>query len=321
MVLIISNSQDVTVDYLLPLLDEAEVPYLRFDTDRILEGAEFTYRLSLPALHWQGHSFEPQSFTNVWYRRPQRLKMPAQVNGSDDDYLLDEWSEAIEGFLAHIPKFRWVNHPSANALASNKLEQLTTASRMGLTVPKTLVTQDPERLREFFFECAERIIAKPMSSGLLERSDSDQVSLIYTSQVTKADLENLDDLRNCPTLFQEHVQKTLDIRVTIIDQDVHSVSLAAGAEGVQRCDIRRDNMEDVIYQPCALPDHIRTKLLALMEYYRLRFAAIDLAITENGEWVYFETNPNGQWAWLDLSGGMRIGESFVRAFAQQNPSS
>jgi len=37
--------------------------------------------------------------------------------------------------------------------------------------------------------------------------------------------------------------------------------------------------------------------------------------------IFFEVNPNGQWAWLDLSGGMNIAASFVKTFSKQNAAS
>ena len=31
----------------------------------------------------------------------------------------------------------------------------------------------------------------------------------------------------------------------------------------------------------------------------LKFAAIDLALTPQGDYIFFELNPNGQWLWLE----------------------
>src|SRR5206468_1650617 len=89
---------------------------------------------------------------------------------------------------------------------------------------------------------------------------------------------------------------------------------ASDPDGSQRCDIRRNNMDDVTYRPIALPVDIESKIRELMRHYRLRFAAIDMAVTPSDQWVFFEVNPNGQWAWLDLAGEASIAASFVEAF-------
>jgi hypothetical protein len=61
---------------------------------------------------------------------------------------------------------------------------------------------------------------------------------------------------------------------------------------------------------------VERRLLTLAADYGLRFAAIDMAVALTGEWVFFEVNPNGQWAWLDLVGASDIASSFVRAFSK-----
>ncbi|MEJ1729693.1 hypothetical protein SMA90_25505, partial [Escherichia coli] len=63
---------------------------------------------------------------------PERLKDARFDSSPEGRYLLNEWAEALEGFFAHIPRPRWMNHPAANAQASHKLEQLTTAQSLGL---------------------------------------------------------------------------------------------------------------------------------------------------------------------------------------------
>jgi hypothetical protein len=39
-----------------------------------------------------------------------------------------------------------------------------------------------------------------------------------------------------------------------------------------------------------------------------------VAVDREGKWIFFEINPNGQWAWLDLMGGLDIGALFLRSF-------
>ena len=73
-------------------------------------------------------------------------------------------------------------------------------------------------------------------------------------------------------------------------------------------------MVDVSYQPISLPPTVHQSIRDLMRHYKLRFGAIDMAITPNDDWVFFEINPNGQWAWLDLTAGTSIAESFISAF-------
>ena len=32
----------------------------------------------------------------------------------------------------------------------------------------------------------------------------------------------------------------------------------------------------------------------------LTWGAFDFGVTDDGDWVFFECNPNGQWLWIEL---------------------
>jgi hypothetical protein len=316
MLLIVTNGSDATADYLQSRLMEASVPFVRFDTNTALERVELSFRPGNPSLQIDGQWYHPDDFSNVWYRRPERLVSNQIPDTPEGKCALDEWSESLEGFFAHIPRKHWMNFPAANALASRKLEQLSNALHLGFTIPDTIVTQDAHDLRTFFDKHNGEIIVKPLGRAYIERPDSEFDSIIFTNPVRESDLEHLDDLARCPTLFQQSVRKHSDVRITIVDGDVHAFELTAkDIDGQQRCDIRRNNMQDVKYRTITIPQDVTDALQRLVASYGLRFAAIDMAVTADGQWYFFEVNPNGQWAWLDLCGGATIYKSFIASFS------
>jgi glutathione synthase/RimK-type ligase-like ATP-grasp enzyme len=142
---------------------------------------------------------------------------------------------------------------------------------------------------------------------------------IYTSRVDATHLKQADLLKACPALFQEEIDKRLDIRICVVETCIHAVGLSRRVGMNQALDIRRDNMSDVVHGEISLPSQIKSHVLSLTRSYGLRFAAIDMAIDSDGNWVFFEVNPNGQWAWMDLLGVTNIAESFVRAFSAESP--
>ncbi len=316
MLLVLTNSDDATADYLLARLTEASVPFVRFDTNVALEHIAISYQPSKPSLQIDGRWYGPDDFSTVWYRRPERLVSSRIPETPEGKCVLDEWSESLEGFFAHIPRMRWMNYPAANALASRKMEQLTTARHFGFTVPDTIVTQDAATLRSFFGKNNGEVIVKPLGRAYVERPDDQCDSVIFTNPVRESDLEDLTDLARCPTLFQQAVRKVSDVRITIVDSNICAIELSAkDGDGQQRCDIRRNNMLDVTYRTISLPADVDAAVRQLVSFYDLRFAAIDMAIAEGGQWYFFEINPNGQWAWLDLCGEATIFESFISSFS------
>jgi glutathione synthase/RimK-type ligase-like ATP-grasp enzyme len=310
--LILTNSTDATADYLCERLARAEVAYCRFDIDTALN----TIRIALSSdglrLSWSGHTVEATSIGSVVYRRPKPFTPPVAGDSSQQAHASDEWAEALEGFLAHVPPSKWINYPPRNFIASHKVEQLTRARACGLCVPEWVVTNDAEEAMRFLIAHGPELVAKPLASGYIERSDPVDDTLIYTQSINASHEHLFDRLAGCPVLFQARVNKATDVRVIVVDSHVTAVSLTAtDPTGSQRLDIRRDNMRDVRYASVSVPSHVASGVRALMNGYGLRFAAIDFAIDSEGRWAFFEVNPNGQWAWLDLAGASDVGASFV----------
>lgn len=176
MLFILTNSQDVTASFLIPALEKGGLPFVRFDTDRVLESAAFEFHVGVPRVRLNGSWFESGQISNIWYRRPEEFISDAKDDSPEAKFTRSEWTEFFENFFAHVPIERWMNHPSVNATASRKLEQLSTAAKLGINIPDTLVTQQPDELRAFYTKHGGRLIAKPLSSGYLERGKDESAS-------------------------------------------------------------------------------------------------------------------------------------------------
>jgi glutathione synthase/RimK-type ligase-like ATP-grasp enzyme len=316
MLLVVTNSRDSTANYLCDKLSRLDFDFTRIDSDLACDRLTISFREFRPTLSDGARILRPEDITNVWLRRPKPLVHHVVSDDAEYLHIRDEWSEAIEGFFAHIPISRWINHPTANVLASHKIEQLSRASEYGLEVPRTLVTTDVELLRQFWKSCDGQVILKPLASGYIGRSPLGEDSLIYTNYLSES---SIDDriLSACPTLFQEAIHKVSDVRVTVIDSHVHAVSLLSSETGPNSLDIRRNNMEGVRYTSAQVPEAIRDRLLRYLRSYHLRFAAVDFVVDSVGRWIFLEINPNGQWAWLDLVGCSDIARSFVEVFSSE----
>ena len=319
MILVLTNSVDATTDFLIPKLEASGKRFLRLNSDRIVSDSRVTVSDGRTVLTLNGITIEPGDVTSIWYRRPHPLEMPGQGNVERKAHAESEWAEALDGFLAQIPQSRWINHPANNALASHKIEQLARAKAYGLNVPDTIVTQSAEGLREFYKKHDGKLVCKPLSSGAIDDAAGHHV--IYSSAVKETDLEQTELLARCPTLFQERIEKQFDVRITCVDGHLVAVGMLAKTEaGKQRLDIRRNNMADVTHGQVDIPSAVRESLCEYVASYDLRFAAIDMAVNLEGDWIFFEINPNGQWAWLDQSGASDIASLMVTALTYDRES-
>ncbi len=317
MIIVLSNSLDVTADYVCSRLEKDRLDYIRLNTDGLTEKTELLYQSNDLSLNIDHQKLRPEGISSVWYRRPKPLSFPdgKHFEKGEQTHTLSEWSAAIEGFFSHIPSKLWINHPSNNASASSKLEQLSRAKRFGLGIPRTLVTQSFEEVMQFWKECQGRLVTKPISHGYIERDNPEEDAVIFTNEVTLDQLnENQKNLSLCPTLFQEKVEKSCDVRINVVDKAVIATAIYASAQdNLQNIDIRRNNMSGVRYETIKLSSSLERSILKLCHSYKLRFAAIDMAITTDAKWVFFEINPNGQWAWLDLEGVTDVASLLLRA--------
>ncbi len=314
MIFIISNSQDATTDYLCEKIAASSLDYVRLNSDQILDNAYIEYDGTRPILKLYGRSILPEEISTLVFRRPKPLNLQIGKDLAEQNHVNQEWSEAIEGFLAHINTDKWMNHPAKNVSASHKIEQLSRANEFCLKVPKSLVTQNAEILKSFWTSFNGNIIAKPLALGFLERIPFEDSTQIYTN-VVSADMlsKGIKVIGNCPTLFQEAILEKTDVRVTVVDETIYSVALKHPNREIP-IDIRRDNMVLIQYEPIELPSSIRRSLLAILKSYGLRFAAIDMVVDNKNNWHFLEINPNGQWAWMDLVGATKIYQGFISAF-------
>lgn len=60
-----------------------------------------------------------------------------------------------------------------------------------------------------------------------------------------------------------------------------------------------------------LPADIASKCTALVEALGLDFGCIDLVVRPDGEYVFLECNPNGQWLWVEIATGQKISEAIA----------
>ena len=57
---------------------------------------------------------------------------------------------------------------------------------------------------------------------------------------------------------------------------------------------------------------IQTKCRCLMQRLNLNYGAIDFVLDKQGNYVFLEINPNGQWAWIEHLTGLPISKEIVK---------
>lgn len=317
-VLIVTNSDDPTVDFVERKFRQRSVDYLRFNTDQaILNNAQSfeisgdprtSTKVALSSGQVTVHANDIQS---IWYRRPVTPRIADVVESPQARQFAEEESLYYLRCLWKTLEDRvWVSHPWSISWANTKLHQLINAKTLGFTVPRSLATNDPQKALVFFEECGGKVIVKPFTVSSVEYGPQETVA-IFTNRISKSDLEYLSSIRYCITFFQQEITKLKDVRVTVVGNDVYAASIDSQVDVNLITDWRRTTSRPKRWQAFDLPPDVQERCRKLVTLYGLNFGAIDLALTPDHDFVFFEINPNGQWAWLEIEADLPISQSLI----------
>jgi MvdD family ATP-grasp ribosomal peptide maturase len=314
-VLIITKSDDnESVEFVKQAIEESGGTAFRFDTDLFPTGirlvASYEGRAKRLILTSEQGELDLQDVKAIWHRRLNiGGKIPKTLDPQIRSASVGESRATVMGMLASLSAFR-IDHVQRIRNAENKQLQLQIASELGLDVPRTLITNDPEAVIEFAKGCENGIITKMLSSFAVHEDGQEKV--VFTNPVKPHDLDDLSGLRLCPMTFQEMLPKRLELRVTVVGEQVFAASIDSQSSERATHDWRRDGIGLLKnWRPYDLPEDIRARLLRLMDYFGLNYGAIDIIVTHDGRHVFLEVNPAGEFFWLERCPGLPISRALA----------
>ncbi len=311
MLLIITNKNDFAADFLITKLIEKNLPYFRINSSDIPHlniTGKFSDKCESTIAIREGNSLDLSTVKSIWYRRAVSPNFSASnFSQGENNFINGELKHLIEGLLLGLDA-KWINSIDSVYLGERKLYQLTIASRIGFKTPTSLVTNDANQAREFKKSQGNTIICKPIYHGLLVEQHS--TSAIHTSRVNDVDLDILETT-NLPSYFQNEIQRICDVRVTVIGNDIYTVEIE---HDTTKTPDWREKDQTVHQKVADIPDVLKRMIIKLMEKMNLTFGAIDFIKDKNGNYIFLEINPAGEWAWLENDLGLPISDSFIKAF-------
>ncbi|MGB8508611.1 MAG: hypothetical protein WCD76_09410, partial [Pyrinomonadaceae bacterium] len=176
------------------------------------------------------------------------------------------------------------------------------ATELGFKVPRFIVTNDVDRAAAFLDSNPRGTIIKVLGAPTIYNNE--RAAAFYTHLVTEKDREQLYSVRFGPTFLQEFVVKTMDVRVTVIGDKLFAVGIDATQSEDAHVDFRLAEVFDLPHRCLKLPRSIEDACFELVRKLDLKFGAIDLLLTADGEYIFLEINPNGQWLWIEWITGM-----------------
>jgi hypothetical protein len=248
-----------------------------------------------------------EKFDVIWYRRPAVVMPQGVLHPSD--YL---WAEkcckifqraVFEGLGRDA---FWVNPIDGGA---SKLTQHFMAIDVGLRMPKSLYSNNPDRIRKFLNECPSGTIYKPFYPASWIDQSSGVKWASGTVLIESKDLVD-DEITICsPGIFQEMVPKAHELRVTIFGRHVIAAKIYSQKTTKGKIDFR-NAYDEIKMEECQLPEDIKQKCFEMMNRLNIVFGAFDFVVKPDGEIIFLEVNDNGQFIFIEDFCGAPVLDAF-----------
>tara|TARA_R110001583_G_scaffold42556_14_gene135425 strand:- start:4361 stop:5347 length:987 start_codon:yes stop_codon:yes gene_type:complete len=297
-VLVITNKEDLTVDFVIEAFKLRNINYYRFNTEDIGTIVNISFGGNGYTLFDSKKSklININDFGSVYFRRPKLPRPDAGLTFGEQQFYITEISTYLEGVYRSLASRFWLNSVFDIRFAENKPHQLSVAKSIGFLVPEFSISNDP-KICENFIKKHDRCIFKPLKSGLIEEPEGIG-KVLYTTKVDSNFIDKITTNGAMPIYLQRQIIKQSDIRATVVGDKVFGAKILSQDSDVSTIDWRKS---DAIlpHERIDIPSEIKGMCLRLCERFNLNFAAIDFILDHSGHFWFLEINPNGQWAWIE----------------------
>jgi MvdC family ATP-grasp ribosomal peptide maturase len=320
-ILLLTHSKDYyTIDRVEKAIARKGCRPFRFNTDKFPEQVKLSIHLEegevVLSLQEEGQQkkFYTKDVYSVWVRKIGTPYIPENMNPLLRQSCITESLEVLEIFLRVFDNVRWIDDPARVRKAEDKLYQLRTAQSVGLATPRTLISNDPQKVQDFYHSLGGNIAAKMITP--LTVSMDGKTPFVHTSRVKPEDLEHLDTLRHSPMVFQEYIPKEYELRIIYVDGELFTGALHWETPGEAPVDWRSTDQQVLEWEHLNLPETLADKIKSLMKKLGLYFGALDVILTPGGEYVFLEVNPAGEWGMLERDLGLTISDAIANALTR-----
>ncbi len=305
-IMTVTIAGDLHADLVAERIAAEGEPMFRLNIDEFPE--QFAVALELADGRWggtlanttTGDSLAITDIGAVWMRKKADFSFVSkQLAAQERAYAQAEAEHLLFSLLYSLDCY-WMSHPLALRGAIWKGEQLKRAARLGFLVPPSLATNGRASV-EAFMAAQGEIIFKALSSSTLaaeEVAPEERLGRgLATTRITAEHEGLLDSVAELPCFFQRNIAKRHELRVTVIGDKVFAAAIHSQDDERTAIDCR-DMSAEIRYEKADLPAEIERRCREFVHSYGLTFGAIDLIVTPDGDHVFLENNPAGQFLFV-----------------------
>lgn len=264
------------------------------------------------ALHAGNREIPLEEIRAVFYRSPTAFTFPPDLSGPELRHARMEAKIGLGGCLWALPGVLWANHPARQA-DMHKPTQLAAAKAAGLSVPRSLVTNQAEVVRRFAWETGGPIVIKPLGYASILQDGSR--AALYTHVLTMAELADLRGVETTAHLFQRYIaDKAYELRLTVVDRGddarLFPVAIHAGS-ATSRVDFRAD-YQSLTYRVAEVPDEVTAGVWRFMRTFGITLGHFDFCVDNAGRHWFLECNGSGgQYQFTEKATGLPITDAIA----------
>lgn len=239
-----------------------------------------------------GKCWEWSEIDSVYWRTFSGVDIPPLADREQYRVAVADADSTLRSFMQACPA-RWVNPWAAYRFHQEKPLQLRKAKALGVSIPKTLITNSPKDVIDFC-RGGERFIFKPVYGGT------------YTQFVTSQHLNEKRlnfALSHSPVTLQEYVNGT-NLRSYVVSEEVFSAKIHSS-----EVDFRVDTCAEL--EAVEIPAIIRDRCLSIMREFGMLWTAIDWRLTPEGEYIFLEANFSPMFLGFEQNTGFPISQKLV----------
>lgn len=315
MVLLITNKEDITVDFIVQELKSRGCLYYRLNTEDIPEVIDIDFSITESGSQYWLHDKKKDRIIDllkvsaVYFRRPKisDLSHITEITSEERLYLRSEMAFVLEGIYKTLGGAFWINNVFRIREAENKLYQLQLAKLIGFDIPNSIISNSSDTIRRALSQSNSEYIIKPIKSGNV--CPQNGTKIIFTSHLKKSIIQE-ERVASFPVYIQDEIGKAYDIRCIVVKDQVFAAKIDSQSSVAGKVDWRHTD-EFLLHDRIRLPEAIQEKAIKITHQLGLTYSAIDFVLDKQGNYIFLECNPNGQWAWIEKRLDYPISKSIV----------
>ena len=327
-ILIITNKEDVHPNPVIEKLVSWGESVFRLNTEALLtdyqfswwadaNGCDFWMRCIPNRLEVRG-----SEITAVWDRRPvPPSELLLKNNVAIDKHNLTEacgFLSFLRYYLKDIPS---IGNIVNDRVAASKMLQYKVATEIGFVIPQTVFSNE----KDPFVKMAkkhEALVLKPIENSDIWFEETGLDYVFYAQKVPSGAVADVPEtaFTQTVTFAQNYVEKAFELRVTVVDSEVFACKIDSQAQNEDqgKVDWRQGYDYGLKHSIFDLPEEVSEKCKMFLHKMGLRFGCFDFIVTPEGQYVFLECNPNGQWLWIELETGLSISIAIARSLTKTN---